>query len=86
MIFLLTLSAMLLYSKSKYFPRQLSEWFRFPQKYPATFRIVAYAITAVALWLSVAQYGGITGFLIWLHGLMLVFGVIIVCTPIIYKS
>ncbi|MEM1359265.1 MAG: hypothetical protein AAGF89_13740 [Bacteroidota bacterium] len=85
-ILLLFTAVFLLYGKSKYFPRVLRERFSWLQRNPQKVRFTGYALMLLALLRLTALYNVFTGMLLWLNALMLVFAVLVLALPLIYKN
>ncbi|MEM1217530.1 MAG: hypothetical protein AAGH79_01385 [Bacteroidota bacterium] len=83
---LLLISTFILYAKSKYFPARLKDRMAILRQHPRAFRLVAYALSGLAMWLMIGQYDGFTGFLVWSYALMLSFGLLVIGLPLLYKS
>lgn len=85
-IILLLVSSVLLYCKSKYFPKQLWGRFSFFREYVQMTRMIAYGLSLFALVIFVSQWGGFTGTIYWMFTQLLILSVLIIAFPVAYKS
>jgi len=86
MAVLLTLIAcFLLYGKSKYFPQQWQNVTAPLRKNKAMTRGLGYALLLIAAVIFVLDWGGFTGFVIWVTILMLAYSVLVIALPVWQK-
>ncbi|MEM8527677.1 MAG: hypothetical protein AAGG68_23750 [Bacteroidota bacterium] len=84
MAFLLILiSSVLLFSKSKYFPKRWHYIATLTRKNPLWTRIVGYFLLGLAAILYIKTWGGFTGFIIWSIAVMLCLSSVVMFLPVL---
>lgn len=78
---LISIASVLLFSKSKYFPKRFAKVSNISRKNPVVTRVTAYLLLLIAIVFSISRWGAFTGFMYWLTMIMCILSTVLLAAP-----